>query len=120
MTYHIMLYLNRNYHSHAAIHGPNAQRPSTPGSSAVMGVVGPPTPVGMATQQINQSYGGKVFLFICKLFALALPCVLEYGVWNAETCTVHLCAICFLSFCFEIIVPTGQSNFFLIFYCYAV
>nr|XP_054751063.1 protein polybromo-1-like isoform X1 [Lytechinus pictus] len=50
--------LSRNYHSHAALHGPNAPRPSTPGSSAVMGVVGPPTPVGMATQQINQSYGG--------------------------------------------------------------
>ncbi|XP_063953565.1 protein polybromo-1-like isoform X12 [Lytechinus pictus] len=52
--------LSRNYHSHAALHGPNAPRPSTPGSSAVMGVVGPPTPVGMATQQINQSYGGGV------------------------------------------------------------
>ncbi|XP_054751067.2 protein polybromo-1-like isoform X7 [Lytechinus pictus] len=52
--------LSRNYHSHAALHGPNAPRPSTPGSSAVMGVVGPPTPVGMATQQINQSYGGMM------------------------------------------------------------
>ncbi|XP_072181869.1 protein polybromo-1-like [Diadema setosum] len=50
--------LSRNYYSREALHGPNAVRPSTPGSSAVMGVVGPPTPVGMATQQINQSYGG--------------------------------------------------------------
>ncbi|XP_071810078.1 protein polybromo-1-like isoform X3 [Asterias amurensis] len=47
--------LSRNYFSRFAVHGNGDGSGNTPGGRAIMGIVGPPTPVGMATQQLTHS-----------------------------------------------------------------
>ncbi|XP_038061798.1 protein polybromo-1-like isoform X2 [Patiria miniata] len=47
--------VSRNYFSRFALHGQEEGRSGTPGGGAIMGIVGPPTPVGMATQQLSHS-----------------------------------------------------------------
>ncbi|XP_022095945.1 protein polybromo-1-like isoform X3 [Acanthaster planci] len=47
--------LSRNFFSRFGHHAQEEGRSGTPGGGAIMGIVGPPTPVGMATQQLTHS-----------------------------------------------------------------